>query len=98
MIYEGGTLLFIRSLTFFVALAITLIAFRSYARFRSWRLFFLASAFSLLSIPPMLDFVRLIWLPMAMDPWALNRIEFISYMFTLASVVPFTLIAYVYWD
>jgi hypothetical protein len=98
MIYEGGTLLFIRSLTFFVALAITLIALRSFARFRSWRLFFLAAAFFLLSLPPALDFIRLIWLPMAMDPWALNRIEFISYMFTLASVVAFALIAYVYWD
>lgn len=98
MIYEGGTLLFIRSLTFFVALAITLIALRSYVRFRSWRLLFLASAFFLLSLPPALDFIRLVWFPVTMDPWALDRIEFISYMFTLASMVAFALIAYVYWD
>jgi hypothetical protein len=91
-------LLAVRTITAVVALSIALMALKGYVRFRSWRLFFLATAFLILSMSPLLDTARLLGDYLATSQWTLDALEFASYLFTLCSVAAFFLIAYVYWD
>ncbi len=95
---EDAFYLAIRAIYALVALSIAVLALRGYVRFQSWRLFFLAAAFLILSISPLLDVVRLIGSYTGLSQWDLDALEFASYLFILSYVVAFFLIAYVYWD
>ena len=70
-----------------ISISIAIIALKSYLRFRNWRFLFLSLAFFILSIPPLF----------VIFPILFNSNQY-SHFFYVASVLPFALLAFVYFD
>jgi hypothetical protein len=81
-----------------ITIAIALTAFASYLRFRNWRLLFLAAAFLLLSVSPVIQLVLFPGLVPGLSAWTAAELAYASYIFSIASVLPFALLAYVYFN
>jgi hypothetical protein len=81
-----------------VAVLITLISLRGYYKFRDWRLLFLSVAFLLFSVPPIANLLQISYTGplLGLSPWTISILAYVSYIFSVASVLPFAILAYVY--
>jgi hypothetical protein len=81
-----------------VSVCITLIALRSYFKFRNWRLLFLSVAFLLLAISPTINLLINLSAMFFLSAWWYSALSYFSYIFSIATILPFSLLAYVYFN
>jgi hypothetical protein len=81
-----------------ISISIMLIALTSYLRFRNWRLLFLSVAFLLLAIPPTLNLLASMEVELGLSPWTVSELLYASFIFSTASVLPFAILAYIYFN
>lgn len=81
-----------------IAISIASIALLSYIKVRQWRLLFLSAAFFLLFIPHVLKPVVFSGFFTSLSAWDYDIILYVWFLFDAATVVPFGLLAYLYFD
>ena len=88
----------IHSISALISLTIALIALRGYARFKSWRLFFISTSFFLLSVPLVIGLFDFIGLFDYTSSWNVSILEYLAFIFTITAFVAFGLLALIYLD